>query len=134
MDNNQSTTALSPEQVLEITQALRLKSVTSLTNEKDVMNDPKMANVVIKLLDGLDKQALGIKRIETDNKVADGVIANAAAIANIVRKSISENYGKVIHEEVVPPQLNISIDESNVVPGNTDINPAQLSYATFMKD
>ncbi len=88
-----STELPSDEELLKLTQRKRLALVDSLlSTDPDTINyDPKVVKVALNALDGIDKQVLGLKRLEVDNKSADNDRQMATILAQIADQRMREH-------------------------------------------
>lgn len=124
------------DNVLTYTQKKRQQLVTQMMGE----DGEKLANlekgdkmVVLAALDGMDRAALGRKRLKTDEKTAASQAAAAALIAQVLQAPGALQAGLVIDGIARPvPQLPTSIPEPEVVPGEMDSDAAQMDFDTFM--
>ena len=133
----ESDAPLSDDQVLMFAQEIRTRAVHQILAEGNFpVNDKDTMGTLAKMLDGLDKQALGKKRLDTDNKATD-----VAAQANLILGEIIKLQGNVdpflntnapvmkTVSERIPDKL---LDEDiTIVPGELESGNAGLTYADF---
>lgn len=127
------------DNVLTYTQKKRQQLVTQLMGE----NGEKLQNlekgdkmVVLAALDGMDRAALGRKRLKTDEKIGASQAQAAAIIAQVLQAPGAMHAGMVIDGQIQQarpvPQLPTSLPEPEVVPGEMDSDAAQMDFDTFM--
>lgn len=127
---------LSDDDVLAFTRGIRVKVVNSLMTGGAVSGENSDRILLTNMLAGLDSQAMGSKRLQQDQKNSD----NAAVIVAELLRNIDKNKafqltpgadGSIIDVEarVVPH----SIPDMPAVPGEMDVNPPQLDYASFVR-
>ena len=119
---------------LEYTKAHRVKIIEALSaDSKNVLADPKMANVYLSALADMDKVALGKKRIKSDDKKNDNAAQAAAMLAILLNDSNIRNAGRgtlPVVERVIP-QLPDDHPTPKVIPGELDLHPSPLNFKTF---
>jgi hypothetical protein len=127
----------SEDEVLARTRGVRLKIVSSLTKtENGFPADPDEAKLLIKALDGLDKQALTTKRMKVDEKIAAGAAASGKEIIAALLSKVSHAYqgsGPTIIIEA--PVLSLDeVPQPELLPGETELGTKQLNFETFMQE
>ena len=140
MSNNQvvsSPQTTDPDdEVLQFTQSKRMEIVNKLT-AKGIPTDSNddMGNL-LKTLDGMDRVALGRKRIKADEGIAGANQAAAAAvIATLLQKANSGGAKPFQSDTLVDreiPVLGNDIPAPVLVDGETETAPSQMSYDGFM--
>lgn len=126
---------MSDDDVLAFTRGIRVKVVNSLMTGGAVSGENSDRILLTNMLAGLDSQAMNSKRLAQDQKNSD----NAAVIVAELLRNIDKNSafqvipqaGQIIDVEarVVPP----SIADMPALPGEMDVNPPQLDYASFVR-
>lgn len=125
--------AMSDDQILAYTQHKRKTIVQDLMKNNKVPTDRSEQSLLVAALDGMDRAALGNKRIKADEKTAHGVAGAASIVANLLNQisGMSKQPGMVI-ENVEPPLLGKEIPDPILVPGELETNCPQLDYHSFM--
>ena len=131
-------TQMDGDEVLAYSQYMRRKMVNDLTNNgKKTPDDPKIANVVLAALAGLDKQVLTLKKIASDEGLGDNMLAAAAIIAEVFNDSRTAQFNHVplkdqqaIQDAIVT--LDPSIVPSKVVDGELAPIGAIENFDSFM--
>lgn len=129
---------LNEEQVLARTRGVRLKIVDSLTKTASFPADPDDAKLLIKALDGLDKQALTTKRMKVDEAIAQGAAASGKEIIAALLSRVGHAYnaggnGSMIIIEA--PTLSLDeVPQPELLPGETEMGTKQLNFETFMQE
>lgn len=125
---------MSDDEVIAFTRQVRVKIVTAISSKKPEELENSDKNLLTNMLNGLDSQALGNKRVAAEQKSAD----NAAVIVAELLRSVGQNAplptpreGEVIDvtTRVVPP----TIADVPALPGEMDVAPPQLDYASFVR-
>lgn len=128
------TTTLDDDQVLDYTQRMRRSIVAELTKSGVVPSENADRNMLMNALDGLDRAAINNKRIKVDS----AAVENDALAASIIAKLLNQvqmpkrNDDDVIDVHGVDKSLPSSIPEPLLVPYETEVNPQQLDYDSFM--
>lgn len=122
---------------LSYTQKKRQQIITAMMGENgEKLNSLERGDkmVVLQALDGMDRAALGRKRLKTDEKIGASAAATAALIAQVLQAPGAQQHGMVVDGVItrVVPQLPADIPEPQVVPGEMDGEAAQMDYETFM--
>lgn len=125
------------------TNDIRFKVIHDLTHNKTtgqfiVPDDPKIQSTLLKALDGVDKNALGIKRIKVEDKAAESNAAVAGMIAELYKEVGHRERNNTTATEVPtdykPPALGADIPPPPILEGQTAVGVAQDSYESFMGD
>jgi len=131
-------------EALDFTQGLRRQLITQLISPTPIVSpdvklpdDPSERELLVKLIDGTDRQALGRLRVKTDTNSAGAMAdmaTNVAAIANKIFDGIGDNDP---HRSATPVKRDLGlpnalVDEFTVVPGQTEISPKEQTYDTFI--
>jgi hypothetical protein len=125
----------SDDQVLSYTQRKRQQIVTEMmgTNGEKLKNlerGDKM--VLLQALDGLDRSALGKKRLKTDEKTAASAQAAAALIAKVLTAPGVSQAGTANVPRAAIPSLPTDIPDPMLVPGEIATDAPQMDVDTFM--
>lgn len=123
------------DQILQYTQGKRQEIVSKLTAKGIPTDDSKQMQALLATLDGMDRVALGKKRIKADEGIAGANQAAAAAvIATLLQKAGSAGMRPFEAVDVIPrtpPTLGSDIPEPVLVKGETDTVTQQMSYEAF---
>lgn len=126
------------DDILAYSHRLRKKIVCDLTDNgtKVPVGDKAQMTALIQTLDGMDRQALGNKRIKVDEQANRTQEQSAAMIAQLLQKVTSRNPFEVLDveaREVRPtPQLPSNIPAPRLVEGETATVAVQQDYDTFV--
>jgi hypothetical protein len=127
------------DHVLTYTQKKRQQIVTAMMGEDgEKLNSLEKGDkmVVLAALDGMDRAALGRKRLKTDEKIGASQAQAAALIAQVLQTPGAMQAGMVIDGQIqerrAVPQLPVGLPEPEVVPGEMDSDAAQMDFDTFM--
>jgi hypothetical protein len=126
---------LEPEdQILAYTHTKRKEIVNALMKNGSIPDDTGMARVLVSTLDGMDKAALGRKRVKLEERQTTNQEHAAGVIAHILGIAAQNRSSKVEHiSNRQPPVLGAEVPEPVLVPGETSILPvSNLSYETFV--
>lgn len=124
------------DDVLIYTRGIRKKIVDELTKGKSVPSDPADRNLLVSLLNGLDQQAIGIKRIKVDeNQNAEAALAMAVAAQVMTAMARNRKNGQANSPAITAPRetpvLGPEVPVPDFVPGEKEISPPALNYETF---
>jgi hypothetical protein len=130
---------LNDDDVLQFTRGIRVKVIRQITDSvetKGMGADGSEKNLLVNMLNGLDSQALGNKRLQQDQKNNDNSAAIVAELLRAVNKntaftvSLNEDSEVIdVSARVVPP----TIGDIPALPGEMDVAPPQLDYASFVR-
>lgn len=135
------TEALPPmndDDVLAYTRGIRVKVIQKITTNTETHGMPVdngQANLLTNMLNGLDSQAMGNKRLAQDQRNAD----NTAAVVAELLKTIDKNKAFQLQPgdpSVVDVEARVvpaHIGDVPGLPGEMDVSPPQLDYASFVK-
>lgn len=126
------------DETLNETQRIRLKLIGNLDKDEEIHKDPKLSNILIKLLDGADKQVLGKRRIkaqENGNKATSDM-------ANAIERALREHGSKMTRNDVDkepptdyrPPAPNLKkfdIDPGEVSPVGEPVDVEKIIRDTY---
>lgn len=124
---------LDDDAVLAYTQNTRRKIVQVLTKDTATMQDPKMANVLLSTLDGLDRQALGQKRIRVEEKANETMDGMSGLVAQMLRQASTPEFFKAPTDGSTRPAPVVEgeLSDDDVVAGEMSQTPAQMSISEF---
>lgn len=133
--NNQNEPALEEEDsIFAYTNERRKHIVTTLMKEDMALKDPAYAKIVLQALDGLDKVALGRKRIKVDEKIN----TNQEMAAGLIARLLNSTAGSKLYETTMfdinrkPPTLGTEIPNPILVEGETSVNALAITFETFI--
>ena len=122
---------------LSATQRVRWMMVGKLTRNNTCPEDPKEIKAVAALLDGIDRQILTIKKIQSDEGISNNQLAAAGIISQLFGDPRSKMSAQpptteeglkrsipVLDESAIEPQV--------VVPGELGGQGSQETYKDFM--
>jgi hypothetical protein len=120
------------DEVLDYTQRVRRTVVTELT-KGGIPGDNNDRALLVQALDGLDRQAMGVKRIKADEKSASGLSEASALVAQLLREAGRSRQNHDVIDVVVreAPTLGADVPRPQLVPGELDIAPRQMNYDEF---
>lgn len=128
------TPVMDDDQILDYTQNKRIEIVKSITKEK-IPDDPEQQRILLQTLDGMDRGALGRKRLKIEDKAADNA-GNAAAVVAAFLKNRNRDVIDVPAQEVgrrTLPTLGADIPEPVLVEGELSQTAQQMSFEQFQK-
>jgi len=130
---------LDDDQALAFTQKARRKIVSKILEKGEIPEDKGEQIMLLQALDGMDRAALGNKRIKADEKASDALGDSSALIAQMltqmagnVKLAKSEDIVDVEAKDITAPALPDTIPDPILVPGETTIGAPQLDYDSFM--
>jgi hypothetical protein len=122
------------DQILHYTQGQRKTIVERLMKMEHDKLEGSDKTMLLMALDGMDRSALGRKRLKTDENVA----ASQVAVAGLIAKVLATPGALQAHQLLDGltsrpiPQLPAEIPEPTLVPGEMDTEAPQMDYTTFM--
>lgn len=123
---------MTDDDVLKLTRKLRIQTIRDLHKNGALSGENSDRNLFVSMINGLDSQAINNKKIVTDQRTSAG---NAALIAEIISKVSPANFAAMGAGQVVDVSTKVVPDgviELDLVPGETDINPPQLDFNSFV--
>lgn len=125
------------DETLQYTLDMRRRIVKEMTSTNIPISDPKSMGILLQTLDGMDRSALGQKKIKSEENIAGANQAMAATIiAELLQKSSSVGVKPFAVANPQPrpaPTLPADIPDPVLVEGEIGVSPPQLSYETFTK-
>lgn len=128
---------LSEDQVLDYTQRMRRTVVDKLTkNGTELPQDIDETRMVLQTLDGMDRNALGRKKIRVEEQANQNVAGMTGLVAEMLRSSRDVSFyqkGGATNPGVtrVAPELGSEVPEPVLVEGETAQSPLQMSFEAF---
>jgi hypothetical protein len=123
------------DEVLQFTQGARQKIVKALMGKSIDDLNASQISLLTASLDGMDRSALGRKRLQTDEKVGANNAMVAAVIAQVLAAPGSQRVG-MVQEGQVPrreiPRLPAEVPDPITVPGEMESDAPQMNFDTFM--
>lgn len=126
-------TELSEDADLLMTRNLRAELVKSIV-KGGVPTDPKEQQVLLTALNDMDRSALTLKKIKSDEGLGNKQLAAAALLAQVFNDPRIKQIDKVediVGSTRVIPELDESIIPSSVTPGELDTTPPVETYESF---
>lgn len=126
---------ITDDAVMDYTQQKRMQIIEALTRDNKLPEDVKEQTTLMKALDGLDKQAMGKKRLIVEDKKADNE-KEAAALVNAALRMMSSQ--RLAHVDVIDvesveiPTLPDHIPPPVLAPGETDATSKPETFDSFM--
>lgn len=122
---------LNPDQILQLTSSLRIEALRDLLKNGTLSGENADRNFFATLTTALDTQAINSKKIAAEDKASSSNAALVAQIISAIKPSDFQNIPGAAAVDVESRRLPDNIDVE-LVPGETDVNPGQLSYDTFI--
>jgi hypothetical protein len=121
--------------VLSYTQKKRQQIVTAMMGDNgEKLNNLEKGDkmVVLAALDGMDRAALGRKRIKSEEKTNANAALAQAVIAQVLMTPGAMQAGQVEGARRDAPKLTLDIPDPVTVPGEMDSDAPQMNFDTFM--
>lgn len=123
----------SPEdQDLEFTRGIRKQLVENMT-KGGLPTDFKDRSLLLTALNDMDRSALGIKKIKSDEGLGNKAAAAASMLATLLNdpriKSVGIASGDNVRRDL--PMLPVDLVEPEIQEGELDNRPSSESYSTF---
>jgi hypothetical protein len=126
------------DEILAHSHELRKRIVKTITKDgtQIPVEDPRQMAALLQTLDGMDRQALGNKRIKVEEKANQTQEQAAGMIAQLLQKVTSQKPFEAIdvpaHEVRPAPQLPAEVPPPRLVEGETATVAPQQDYDTFV--
>ncbi len=123
---------LSDDQVLALTRTLRIEAIRDLFKNGTLSGESSDRNLFVALTGALDTQAINNKKIAAEDRAGSSNAALVAQIIAAIKPADFQNIGGaggVVDVEAKKLPEGIHVD---LVPGETEVNPGQLNYDTFV--
>lgn len=130
---------MSEDEVLQYTHGVRKAIVDKITDngQKIPAEDPKLLHTILATLDGMDRSALGRKKIQSEEKLAGANQAMAAGIIATVLQQVGSGHNLPFTSaegiERAIPVLGNDVPEPVLVDGEIDTNAPQQSFESFQR-
>lgn len=126
--------SLDDDQIMIYTHGIRKKIVSGMTEGGKIPSDTREIQALAGVLNDMDRAAISIKKIKSDEKVADTANANGAALVARLLKELSPTAIRNSNfVDIVPPTLGNDIVKPELKPGETDIGTSNLTFDEFSK-
>ncbi|WP_233874271.1 hypothetical protein [Paraburkholderia adhaesiva] len=123
------------DQILDYTVRERRRIIVTMVGEDGAsLKDLSLRHldVLLAALDGMDRVALGKKRLKSENLALASQAAAAAIIARILGTPGIGQGALLARQQQGITVLPASVPEPVLVPGETDMDAAQMDVDTFM--
>lgn len=132
--------ALSDDEVLAFTRGVRVKVVNVLMTPASpgapaIPQDTGERIFLTNMLNGLDSQAMGSKKLAADERNADNTAAVVAELLRTMNKNTAFQ-GTPAPGQIIDVDAHVvphSIGDMPALPGEMDVAPPQLDYASFVR-
>jgi hypothetical protein len=115
---------------LELARQKRRDVVVALQNEQgEPPEDPRLLALYLANLDGLERQALGRKRLKTDESIANKQSEAAALLADMLKDPRVSRIGVGQRDEA--PVLEHDVAPTRILPGELAVSNAGDNYEAF---
>lgn len=126
---------MSDDDVLAYTRGLRVNIITKLMPGPEVPGDNSDRITLTNMIEGLDRQAMGSKKLKQEQNTANN---SAQVMSEILRQldrntAFRNNVIDVVAETVEPKVIPSDIENINALPGELDVAPPQLDYNSFVR-
>lgn len=119
--------------VLDYTQSIRKRLITTLVKETEALQDPKVVNAIGGLLDGMDRQVLGKMKIRIEEQQTTNQEGMAANVAEMLKQMGSGGHNfqasSPVPREV--PKLGSDVPDPILVEGEIATIVPQQDYDSF---
>lgn len=129
---------MTDDEVLDFTQLQRRKFIRAFTNNGEQLpTDAKDAKVFLSALSDMDRTAIGKKRIQSDERIAEMNAQVVDGIAAEVRRTMASYYAPADSDpsqsKTAPTLEGVSLPPLEVAEGETAIGVESESYSAFEK-
>ncbi len=125
---------MSDDEVLQFTRGIRVKVVNQLMTNGAVSDENSDRILLTNMLSGLDSQAINSKRLAAEQKNNDNMAGVVAELLRGINRNapfkLNPNSNIVDVEARVVPN---TIGDVPALPGEMDVAPPQLDYASFVR-
>jgi hypothetical protein len=125
---------MTDDQVLAYTRGLRVKVINTLMPGDAVPGDNSDRIMLSQMISGLESQAISSKRIAADQKNSDNTAAVVAELLRGINRNspfkLNPNSNIVDVDARVVPN---TVPDIPALPGEMDVAPPQLDYASFVR-
>lgn len=121
------------DQVLAFTQKKRMRVIGAINKKLHEIEDPAMFSALFKGLGDMDKAVVQRKRVGIEEEAAktadEAARDHAALLRSITARAMQVPVGEAPPRDV--PKLNGKLGAVELVPGETDQGPHEMSYDAF---
>ena len=113
---------LDEDQIMIYTHSIRKKIVSGMTGNGTVPKDTKEIQALAGVLNDMDRAAISVKKIKSDEKVADATVGGGAAlVAKLLTQLNPSAFRSDKFIDIIPPELGGEIPRPELKPGETDL-------------
>ena len=135
MSTEEEVALVSEDKILAFTHAKRMFIVEQMLASGKLPEDPAEKKVLLNALDGMDKAALGRKRIKVEEKTNTSMAQAAALIAHVLNApGVNQAYKASAPVQREAPTLPSDVPPPVLVEGETSVVQNSRNYETFMAD
>ena len=119
---------------LAFTQSVRRKLVAELTKDGKMPTESREQLTLLSALSDMDRQSLGVKKINSDEGLGNKQLAAAATLAQLFNNPQMKTLGRATPGETLTlkiPVLDESVKPSNLIEGELEIITSGESYESF---
>ncbi len=113
------------------TKAVRKRLIETLTEDNKMPAEPKTQMVLLSALDGIDRAAMGLLRIEADRDISNKQSDASAILAELFRDGRTLKVGIELGQRTEPPTLSESIQPSIILEGELSTSPSIDTFDAF---
>lgn len=123
------------DQVLRFTRGVRIRAVNEMIANPQLSQETSDRIFLKDMLSGLDSQAISKKRLLQDQKNNDNMAAVVAELLRTVDKNTAFRAPLGTENVIDIPMREVPRDIPDIpaLPGEMDVCPPQLDYASFVK-
>lgn len=120
------------DQDMDFSNGVRKQLIGKIIEKGIPVDDTKQCGILLQALDGIDRQALGKKRIKVEEDAGKSAAGMASAIADLLRQQqtgITASQAPVGSKP--PPMLGSEVPPPVLIEGETSVVASQLDYDSF---
>lgn len=127
---------MSDDDILALTRGIRVKVINNLMPGPETPGDNSDRIMLTNMLEGLDRQAMGSKKLKQDQTNNNNTSAVVAEILRTIDKDRAFKLNPGSNTDVIDVNVKVvpsSINDIPALPGEMDVTPPQLDYASFVR-
>jgi hypothetical protein len=126
--------SLDEDRIMIYTHNIRKRIVSGMTENGSVPKDTREIQALAGVLNDMDRAAISVKKIKSDEKVADVAASGGAAlVAKLLTQLNPAAFRSDKFVDIVPPELGSEISRPELKPGETDLGTSSLTFDEFSK-
>lgn len=127
---------ISEDQIMVYTHGIRKNIVTKMMENGNVPGDTKDIQTLAGVLNDMDRTAISVKRIKSDEQGTNAMVFGGAALVAKLLMGLNTKNVAVDNTNIPnykPPVLGNDLPQQPIIPGEMDVGTSTINYEEFAK-